>query len=151
MSDRTLRDDLYTNAQTRPFRNIAAVDPRVPSLEPCTAEFMTLAEGSARRRMAHVKKFVTRWVRRGRTNGQVGVCPNIVAVDKGVQEGNLKAWQGELGLDRGTATHKLVLSGPNELVHLRKLTTCLLPSSRSSGLRIQAEGRGHLGTEGRMY
>ena len=86
------------------------------------------------------------------TNVQVGVRPNIRAVDKGVVGKNGPCLQDELGLDRGTATHELVSNRQNELVHLRKLTTSLLPSSGGPTARMKAQrGRQWTGTERRMY
>ena len=131
-----LPSDLMSNAQFCPFPNVGAVDPRIPSLDPCSADSINSTDCSARRLTVRGRVLLTPlWIGRGEcghTNGQVGVRPDILAVDKGVRGGNGPRLQGELGLDRAAVTHELVLSGQNELVHLRKLTKSLHPSSGSS-------------------
>ena len=134
-----LPSDLMSKAQIRPFPNVGAVDPRIPSLDPCSADSILFTDCSARRRVGYGLVILTvlwvRWGELGHTNGQVGVCPNIRAVDKAVRGGNGPGLQGELGLDGVTATHELVLSRQNESIHLRKLTTSLLPSFGSHASR----------------
>ena len=105
-----LPSDLMSNAQTRPFPNIGAVDPRVPRLDPRSADSIRRTDRSARRHSGCGHALRTRlWVRRGErghTDGQVGVLPNVRAVDPGVRGGNGPRLQGKLGLDRGAATHE---------------------------------------------
>ena len=138
-----LPDDLMSNAQTRPLPNVGAVDPRIPSLDPRSTHSIHSANCGARRRTGCGHALRTRlWVRRrerGYTNGQLGACPNVRAVDPGVRSGNGAPLQGELGLDRGAATHELVLTGQDELARLRKLTKCLLPRFGSSASRRKAQ------------
>ena len=140
-----LPNDLMSNAQTRPLPNVGAVDPRIPSLDPCSADSILTTECSARRRVVHGYGLRTLlWVRRGErghTNGQAGVRPNVRAVDKGVRFGNGVRYQGKLGLDRGAVTHESGLTGQDELVRLRKLTNCLQPSSCSAASHTRAQWR----------
>jgi len=120
-SELPLPSGLMSNAQIRPLPNVGAVDPRIPSLDPRSADSIHSADCGARRRTGCGHAFRTRlWVRRGErgyTNGQVGACPNIRAVDPGVRSGNGPGLQGELGLDRGAS---LSSQGLVVLCHARR-------------------------------
>ena len=115
-----LPSGLMSNAQIRPLPNVGAVDPGIPSLDPRSADSIRPTDCGARRRTGCGHPFRTRlWVRRGErghTDGQIGACPNIRAVDPGVRSGNGPGLQGELGLDRGAAIQESVLTGQDELV-----------------------------------
>ena len=104
-----------SNAQIRPSPNIGAVDPRIPGLDPRSADSILYTDCSARRRTSGGHALRTRlWVRRGErghADGQFSARPNVRAVDPGVRTGNGLRWQGEFRLDRGAAIDELVLSG----------------------------------------
>ena len=95
--------DLMINAQSSPFPNVDAVDRRIPSLDPFSMDSITLTDCSARRRVGH--GYVLRTLLlvicddRGHTNGQVGACRNVRAVDIPVGADNGPSSRGELGLN----------------------------------------------------
>ena len=132
-----------SNAQIRPLPNIGAVDPRIPSFDPRSADSIRYTDCSARRHSGRRHALRARlWVRRGErwnTDGQLSVLPNVRAVDPGVRGGNGSRLQGKLGLDRGAATHELVLSGTTELERFRELTKFLQPDSGSSASHTRAQ------------
>jgi hypothetical protein len=104
-----------SNTQIRPFPNIGAVDPRIPSLDPPSADSIRSTDCSARRRISRGRVLrALLWVgrgERGNADGQIRALPNVRAADPGARSVNGPRLEGELGLDRGAAIHALVLSG----------------------------------------
>ena len=135
--------DLMSKAQIRPFPNVGAVGPRIPSLDSCGADFILYNDCSAHSRTGHGHVLLicgpnTETV--GAQMDRLVFVPNVQVVDKGVR-GKWTLLAGEPDLDRGVVTHQLVLSGQNELVHLREFTKSLQTSSGSSASSTKAQRR----------
>jgi len=148
-----LPSDLMSNAQIRPLPNVGAVDPRVPSLNPRSADSIHCTDCSARRHSGCGHALRTRLrVRPGErryTNGQVGARPNVRAVDPGVCGGNGPRLQGKLGLDRGASLESQALVVLRHARRPRRSSALVWPIGDTDGgpspdIRARQEGVGSL-------